>query len=209
MGNRQFQQQLAKQLGFLERSCASYDAGFHDEAIRIAVVARVLAHDTRSSVSLLTYMHAGDLLLRSTCPIISDQMVMFAGGLADAEIAFENGQIKHTKYVPNFGTKSPLNQFLPWKEWWVQKIYRLAIGDITRRDIVLGAANKDGGAHVDPAITSEYEALQTGIWKITQSSSTNPQEMQLPDAHLADLRQIAFEILNSPELLNLAAPKAV
>ena len=43
---------LREQIGFLERSSAAYDEGYHDEAKRIAVVVRVLLHDTQSSHSL-------------------------------------------------------------------------------------------------------------------------------------------------------------
>ena len=72
---------LQKQLGFIERSCASFDAGFYDEAIRIAVSIRILLHDTKSSTSLLTLLGAKGITLRSTCPLIDEQTIMFSGGL--------------------------------------------------------------------------------------------------------------------------------
>jgi hypothetical protein len=63
-----FKDQLTKQLGFLRRSCESYDQGYKDEAIRIATVLRVLFHDTGRSTSLLTHLKAKDnIWLRSTC----------------------------------------------------------------------------------------------------------------------------------------------
>ena len=37
-----FKEHLKRQLGFLERSCVSYDEGFHDEAIRIATLIKSL-----------------------------------------------------------------------------------------------------------------------------------------------------------------------
>lgn len=49
----QLSAQLDKQLRWLKRSIASFDEGFEDEAGRLAVVVRVLVHDTRSSHSLL------------------------------------------------------------------------------------------------------------------------------------------------------------
>jgi hypothetical protein len=44
---------LREQLQFLDASALSYDAGFEGEAKRLAVVIRVLLHDTAKSRSLL------------------------------------------------------------------------------------------------------------------------------------------------------------
>jgi hypothetical protein len=44
---------LAEQLQFLQVSAAAFDAGFEGEAKRLAVVLRILLHDTKSSKSLL------------------------------------------------------------------------------------------------------------------------------------------------------------
>src|SRR6266545_3514326 len=50
---RYMRSQLQRQLGFLKRSCEDFDAGQHDEGLRIAVSLRVLFHDTSASTSLL------------------------------------------------------------------------------------------------------------------------------------------------------------
>ena len=52
---------LKEQIQFLLKSCQSYDEGFFSEAKRLAVVIRVLLHDTKDSYSLLT-------LLNKSCP---------------------------------------------------------------------------------------------------------------------------------------------
>ena len=51
-----FPTHLGRQLQFLHQSCASYDGGFFDEAIRMATVMRVLLHDTKHSTSLLKHL---------------------------------------------------------------------------------------------------------------------------------------------------------
>ena len=51
-----FPAQLQRQIGFLKRSCLTYDSGHQEEALRIAVSLRVPFHDTKSSVSLLTHL---------------------------------------------------------------------------------------------------------------------------------------------------------
>lgn len=59
---------LMRQLGFIRRSCDSYDSGFHDEAIRIAQTIRVLLHDTTASTSLLSLMQQKmNIKLLTTC----------------------------------------------------------------------------------------------------------------------------------------------
>ena len=62
-----FKSALRRQLGFLASSCQSFDAGFYDEAIRIAQCIRVLIHDTKNQRSLLTHLNAKHVLLTSSC----------------------------------------------------------------------------------------------------------------------------------------------
>jgi hypothetical protein len=68
---------------------------------------------------------------------------------------------------------------------------------ISRRALILAAANKDGGAHVDSILPPEYESLKNGFW-------TDDDTGQLISSHHAlCLRQLGFELLNSPELVDL------
>jgi len=77
---------------------------------------------------------------------------------------------------------------------------------LTRRSIVLAAANKDGGAHVDSGLTAEYEALaQDGaIGSFRQDAHETQSDVPIVEAHLVALRQIGYELLHSPELSKLA-----
>ena len=52
----EFKRHLREQIQFLLRSSQSYDEGFTSEAKRIAVIIRVLFHDTQKSTSLLTLL---------------------------------------------------------------------------------------------------------------------------------------------------------
>lgn len=72
---------------------------------------------------------------------------------------------------------------------------------ISRRDIALTASDKDGGAHVDVKTTAEYEALDRGVW-----TRIGPTPTLVYGGHqLVYLRQVGFELLNSPKLLGIAA----
>jgi hypothetical protein len=71
---------------------------------------------------------------------------------------------------------------------------------------VLGAADKDGGAHVDAELAPDYATLATtgerGWWNY--SPTNEPDNIQpVKEVHLVYLRQMGFEIMNSPELLAL------
>ena len=70
---------------------------------------------------------------------------------------------------------------------------------LSRKNIVLTATNKDGGAHVDKKLTRAYETLAADGavgsfgWKIEGVS----QVFSITYAHLVSLRQMGFEVLRS------------
>jgi hypothetical protein len=110
----------------------------------------------------------------------------------------------HGRYVPTLGD-GPINNLMPATAWWNQIIMTLNGMKITRKDIVLGAANKDGGAHVDQKLSPEYAALARdgAIGTFTYGAEGEFTVGTFRDAHLVSLRQMAFEVLNSPELRKL------
>lgn len=83
--------------------------------------------------------------------------------------------------------------------WWGGTIFKDTKGNIlTRRDLVLSLANKDGGAHVDPSLDevyakiSRYNALgllvgHGNIW-------TSVKHLERPS-----VRQVAHEVLKTLE----------
>jgi hypothetical protein len=91
-------------------------------------------------------------------------------------------------------------------DWWNQVVYVLGKTRLSRKDLVLSAADKDGGAHVDAKLTSDYETLmhsgELGFFHYpTKGERDNFQPIM--DAHLVYLRQLGHELLNSPDLLAL------
>jgi hypothetical protein len=205
-----FAQHLRKQLGFLERSCASFDAGYKDEAIRIATVIRVLLHDTANSTSLLRHLGALGITLLTTCPDMdaqfremSDYQACSFRGLGIMKITTGSG----TELVPMLGERD-CRAMVSVRKWWNQIVWVVDSSTIlTRKSIVLTAANKDGGAHVDSALTREYEILSSdgvaGMYVGKVGGIEFHGEIQ--DAHLISLRQLGYELLNSPDLVGFAA----
>jgi hypothetical protein len=187
-----FTEQFERHLNFLHRSCDAFDSGYTDEGIRIAVSLRVLFHDTSKSTSLITHLGAHPLKLLSTVRRQSlDPGVVVYDGLTRLTAAGPIAKL-------GIGVQT---EELPFDEWWKQVVYVAGEGGIiTRRSLVLTAANKDGGAHVDASLTPEYEAVMK-MWILQGSDEKNT--ITFDDIHLIGLRQIAYEVLHSPQILRL------
>jgi hypothetical protein len=191
-----FKTHLQRQLAFLIRSCAAFDGGFHEEAIRIATVVRTLVHQTPKSTSLLKHLNATTIRLLSTCPPTGPGTVVSLG-MGTASFCSETGW----SYQPSLGG-GPFREFIPLSKWWTQEVMVRHPVRLTRRKIVLAAANQDGGAHVDAQLDTEYQALASAGFAgtVTQQASGVSNSRPLERSHFICLRQIGYELLNSPEL---------
>lgn len=204
MSQRDFKEQLRRQLGFLDRSAALYDAGHHDEAIRIATSIRVLIHDTGGSTSVLTHLDAkGIRLLTTQIPFPVEMIHPEARGMM---LAVFGGMVMLTSReeraaVPQLDNARRRAE-VTVDEWWAQPVTGGGVHPISRGVLVLHAANKDGGAHVDKALDPKYEALISTHLHHRPSADAEPEAQG--GLHLIALRQFAYELLNSPELLALA-----
>ena len=205
-------EQLHRQLGFLHRSCLLFDAGYHDEAVRIATVVRILVHDTPKSVSLLTKLGQKSVCFLSTCePMPEVNACLFFEGLE---------RYDGTSFSPKL-QNATFKEEIPVELWWRQIVVLLERGrQISRRDLVLAAANRDGGAHVDD-LTPEYQRLTDGSWVLASQCAPLPAPENAGGAesgtatfdllnadifretHFMALRQVGYEVLNSPEMLAL------
>lgn len=107
-------------------------------------------------------------------------------------------------YFPTLGD-SFSKTFVPVSKWWTQAVMVINGKRISRKDIVLGAANQDGGAHVDAALGAGYGpvTLLGAAGSIGFVVNGVKYEKPLRDTHLISLRQMGHEVLNSPDLLAL------
>jgi hypothetical protein len=195
-----FKNELQKQLNFIITSCKAYDSGVREEAIRIALAARVLFHQTKSSSALvLTHLNTPNLRLRSTCDDLTRPNAHFLGFIG---LEPSTGQFR--PYLD----RVTRDEQVAFRAWWegepIMKLLKLA-ETVTRRQLVLTAANQDGGAHVDPGKPTEYERLEDGVgFSVEVVISGARKLVKLRYANLAALRQIGHEILTSTEILKLA-----
>jgi len=203
-----FTEHLRRQLAFLKRSADAYDAGYQDEAIRIATSIRVLLHDTNRCTSLLTHLSARDITLLSTCkdpqPIVNGSDPFYAG----MRLRFFNGMAMFGNggYRPKLGDGST-HVHLAVSDWWNQTVYILDPTTwLSRKSIVLAVSDKDGGAHVDERLTPEYETLITpgSLGVLIGEREGQRVEVPIADGHFLALRQMAYELLHSEDLVALA-----
>jgi hypothetical protein len=192
-----FRAYLRQQLGFLKRSIESFDAGFRDEAMRMATVIRVLVHDTKQSTSLLTYLGVkATARLLTTSPLRpADEHTVFQIGMGIMRLG-QGG----SPYRPSFGKYGWA--LIPVEEWWTQTIHVFDGGKthVSRKTMVLGAANKQGGAHVDPKLSGEFKRLAEDGAFLHLVQVIDGVEVSQPtlDIHVTNLRDMAFEITHSP-----------
>lgn len=99
--------------------------------------------------------------------------------------------------------------------WWqaVVEVKGDEVGDpgrhVYRRvDVVKGIAEHDGGTHLASRLPESHDILTRpgGLIKITIGQEGNAQILPVVGVHLAMLRQIAYEVLNSPTLIRLSNP---
>jgi hypothetical protein len=73
----------------------------------------------------------------------------------------------------------------------------------SRRDVVLSSANQDGGAHVDIMPSSKTTELKEGVGTLEKRYCDISVTEDLVDYHFPLLRQLGYEVLNSPEISGL------
>ena len=196
-------QHLREQIQFLVSSSEGYDKGYSHEAKRLAVVIRILLHDTSHSFSLLKQLKLKNLRFLESGHNFDPKNLLSHSGLT-AMRATKSG----AEYVPLLGDGPPLRK-ISFQKWWEK---RIIIWDkrkkFSRRDIILALSNKDGGAHVDPSLDSFYADLTRKNslgWSFLKGDLVE----DIIGAELATVRQIAYELLktlmqNLPDLFENA-----
>jgi hypothetical protein len=188
----------------------------------MSVVLRVLLRDTDSSRSILNHLGIKDKIefIDTADPVDSISSFSVSNGavltISDAdEIQPYLGLI--SKEISNFGNlikphyqvhrlewyKSYIKK--PYSEWWTQIIYNNRENGsenftLTREELVLAVANKDGGAHIDKKlkIPIPYNELKNDDLEYNVNGETLKLNRNLAYASLV---QIGWEVLNSIEIM--------
>jgi hypothetical protein len=207
----------------LQTSCERYDEGDEREAIRIATALRVMFYDTRSSTSLLTHLKAKDKVALYSVSTPPPGTFEFRG-MGRTIMVITPKDYEVFRWVkPVLDDEAHPHTPLSVRNWWEMPVFVSRQGGqlrlmgtlaaetgkdyvITRGDIILGAANRDGGAHVDAILAPDYEFLgQIGAYRISEEKIelANGKVVDLPQVkniHLLSLGQMGYEVLHSPSL---------
>jgi hypothetical protein len=196
-------EQLEKQIRFIRRSCSLFDEGHEDEAARLAVCIRVMVHDTPNSKSLLQHLKKkGKINYWDSASEYSPTNYIAHLGLTCMSARVEGGHLVTSVYEPAFNGPHPTRGTWQSFQWWWNR--QPVIVDskrqmFTRKDLVLAAANKDGGAHVDHQLDDAYAArtrFNSAGWSKIQNGHESPFDN---DVAAPSIRQVAFEILKTLE----------
>lgn len=182
---------LKEQIYFLKSSCDSFDKGFKGEAKRIAVVLRILFHDTRNSHSLLGQLDKKkNDFLSTAIPEMPENEATHYG------LVFIGMKGKETRFIPMLDDV-PFHNWMSFNDWWNEIIFiDKNKKKFSRKDIILTVSNQDGGAHVDPKLDENYinlsknNSLDIGVF-----SGNNFIKLTKPEQ--AALRQIGHEVLKT------------
>lgn len=161
----------------------------------MAVVLRVLFHQTKLSTSLVRQLgieHSALLLTTIDDAYKVDPVT----GRTEAVIAM------WVSFDPDYTApleRASRKELVSVAAWWKQHVLCLEGEPVSRRQVVLAAANEDGGAHVDPKPGGAARRLITGA--VTYQPEGCSEEYWLGNVHFALLRQFAYEILSGPPLL--------
>jgi hypothetical protein len=187
---------LANQLRYLRTSGAAYDAGDEAEAMRVATTVRVLCHETPKSHALLAQLGLlGKLLFVDTSgvlppPELSEEGLVFVTWASPLAPVGTGGFCALLDKAERSAPK-------PFGVWWDTMALEMPGHTMTRKEIVLALANKEGGAHVDPELTdAAYIAVSRDGSMGTISYTTEDGETHTVESNpaCAVMRQIAWEV---------------
>jgi hypothetical protein len=196
--SEELRSQLDEQISFLTSSAELYDRGREAEAKRLAVIVRVLVHDSRTSRHpLLVQLGVRDTLRfhdtsirRNTRPNV---LTTSYTGLVLT--ALGNGPVR---YVPLLDGGPDRRRLVSFTDWW----HGVVLIDTnqqsqTRKQVVQSLADQDGGAHVDPGLSDDVYAgiSRRGTLGRKRRDGTSWEDML--GAELATMRQIAHELLRT------------
>jgi len=189
---------LRDQIAFTKQSASSYDNGFEDEAKRLAVVIRVLVHDTSNSTSLLTLLNKKRIKFYDSALPYDPKNLLPYNGLTMMRLSTQEG----ASYVAPLDGGPPVRsrvRKITFNTWWKDTfVIKDKYGNtFTRKDLILNASNTDGGAHVDPELDVAYANLSRFNslgWKVFR----NDIEDDFRNSPvLPSVRQIAHEVLKT------------
>ena len=199
--NEDLNKHLYENLSFLKLSSKSFDSGFIGEAKRLATTTRVLLHDKGRSQSLLGLLdYKNNMGFYNTSNTYDSLDLAQFHGLVMMKFLSTGGSYLAPLKMSTEVSGRP-NSYISFSDWWKQVVIDDKMGNVySREDLVLMLTEKEGGAHVDPKIDSDYKDLNNRMgWVQVKPDGEKENESRIPDVELHSMRQIAYELAESIE----------
>ena len=191
LSQKELEAHLKEQISFLEASANSFDAGMEEEAKRLAVAIRILVHDTSSSHSLIGQV-GKNLEFLDTSSDLDSNNILAHGGLI--VLLNELHQTRYVAMLDNFPSNTI--KMIDFDSWWSKPVFVDKKGrKLTRKNLILTAANQDGGAHVDSSLDETYANLSRNGLDMIVSHGKGARLLDKPER--VAIRQIAHEVLKT------------
>ena len=155
---------LNQQIDLLHLSCNNFDNGNMNAALYMASTIRVLLHHTEKSFSILNQLKTcfnidipdfydnGNNLYDPSAIVRSNLSNYKVEVISDSEVKMNVCPIL-----------SKSNNLVDFESWWHNISIYWETYTLSRKDIILLLANKEGGSHVDPKIPEELMLLKRNI----------------------------------------------
>jgi hypothetical protein len=190
--------QLREQLDSLHISATAYDAGTVSEAKRLAATVYILVHDgKRQTISLLTQLGVRDQMpFVASAPPVNDRNLV-----SDMPLTMVSAGPNEARLLPLLDQGPHFSRWIRFTDWWNEAVLRDAnLGHtLIRKELVQILRNKEGGGHFDEELADQaYITISDKDfgWKFVTPEGEKTID---PGAHLATMRQIAWEVERSIE----------
>jgi hypothetical protein len=202
---------LAEQVDFFRASAERFDAGRQHEAKRLGLTIRVLLHDAGGSKSLLEQLGLKSELsfldTRRRRELPAGHQVAEQLGWPSGMVVLSMGFGGVTTFKPALdGDQESRPAEVAFEVWWEHPLLVSKDGTMwSRRLLILGAANKEGGGHIDPNPPAWWRDLRDGTWlgAVTVQGPAG-ESVPLSDLAPAVIRQITHELLATLEAADSA-----
>lgn len=153
---------LNEQRHLLKTAIQGMAAGDLAQALHVATTIRVLVHETGASKPLLKHLDGNYLEMPILERTPETASATPPGVKAITYYCPVSAQIKAPEGTVSLITELKIEDHTISKlgAWWANACMMLpGIGPVTRREVILGLSNKEGGAHVDADIPEKYKNL--------------------------------------------------
>lgn len=195
--DRDLENDLSEQLQFLASSASAFDQGELSESKRIALVIRVLVHDTAMSHSLLAQLGIKDSLAwADSAPVIDNDPNIVGRSPGLTSMGLGAGGITFSARHMDSIEQSNTTRYVSFSDWWERPVILDSNdAEFSRKELVLALVNKDGGAHLD-RLNEKTHALvhgnSAGFVRIDTAGGTSE---PIPTPIYASVRTVAEELL--------------